>query len=106
MVKKALICLGDGFDELQAIAPIAMLRKLDCELLIATLGENRHVPIIGAERTRIMPDLSIESCHNEKWDAILLVAGELNVRECCKVLSNHFKFEIFDIIYTFMYYDK
>lgn len=82
---KAIILLADGFEEVEAITVIDVLRRCDVELLIAGLGKE-HVK--SARGVKIIPDKSIdeviESKDIESSDAVILPGGGKGVENLKK----------------------
>jgi 4-methyl-5(b-hydroxyethyl)-thiazole monophosphate biosynthesis len=68
---KALIILADGFEEIEAIAPIDLLIRAGIEVLITGLGKKE---ICGSHNIKITAD-DIFDKSNEDFDALILPGG-------------------------------
>lgn len=74
MTKKALIVLADGFEDIEAVAPIDILNRAGVEVVIAGL-ENR--PIKAAYGITLVPQTSIDQV-NELFDCVIFPGGRKN----------------------------
>ena len=71
MKKKVLIVLAPGFEEVEAVPPIDVLRRAGLDVTVAGVGAN---PVEGAHGIRIHTDISIEKYEGIP-DAIVLPGG-------------------------------
>ncbi|MGB2600973.1 MAG: DJ-1 family glyoxalase III [Candidatus Omnitrophota bacterium] len=71
MNKKALVILAQGFEEIEAVIPIDMLRRAEVEVIVAGVGGET---ITGSREVIIKPDVSLEECDLEP-DAVILPGG-------------------------------
>ena len=71
MNKKALVILAQGFEEIEAVIPIDMLRRAEVEVTVAGVGGEA---ITGSREVIIKPDVSLEECDLEP-DAVILPGG-------------------------------
>ncbi len=71
MAKKVLIILADGFEEIEAIAPIDILRRAGVEVTVAGLS---HKPAISARKVAIEVDKALADC-GDIFDAVVLPGG-------------------------------
>ncbi|MEZ0361243.1 MAG: DJ-1 family glyoxalase III [Hydrogenobacter sp.] len=78
---KVAIVLADGFEEVEAIAPIDALRRADIEVLIAGLSKE---PVISARGVRILPDVSVDELNPDELDMIVLPGGAVGVENLKK----------------------
>jgi len=69
---KALIILADGFEEIEAIAPIDLLRRAGIEVLVAGLGKKQ---ICSARSVAITADEIFDAEKHGGFDAIILPGG-------------------------------
>lgn len=79
-MKKALVLLADGFEELEAIAAIDTMDRGGIAVTRAGLsGENG---VIAAHGTRITPDCPIDEAiaRQAEFDAVVLPGGSLGTR--------------------------
>ncbi len=72
-----LVILPEGFEELEAIAPIDVLRRAGCEVTLAALGPGIHVT--GRNAITLHADLPLDSLPAETaaplFDCLLLPGG-------------------------------
>ena len=73
---RVLVPLGTGFEELEAIAAIDLLRRAGCQVVTCSVGAAN--PIVGRNRLRVMADLDLSEALAEwgdDWDLVLLPGG-------------------------------
>ena len=85
MVKKVLMPLARGFEEIEALTPMDYLRRAGIELVSAGLepstGQNKGCLVTGSHNIPVMADTSLgELVGDQKldpsfWDAIILPGG-------------------------------
>ncbi|MFH1552839.1 MAG: DJ-1 family glyoxalase III [Candidatus Omnitrophota bacterium] len=71
MKKKALIVLADGFEEIEAVTPMDVLRRAEVEVIVAGLDGDF---ITGTHGVVIKPDIHIDDC-NCLPDAVVFPGG-------------------------------
>lgn len=75
--KKAVVFLADGFEEVEAVAPIDFLRRAGVEVVVVSLNDNGVST--GSHRIPIVADASLarfaEGFDAREWDAALLPGG-------------------------------
>ena len=71
MRKTVLIVLADGFEEIEAITPIDVLRRAGLEVIVAGVGKRE---VTGAHEITVETDLMIEQYQGNP-DAIVLPGG-------------------------------
>jgi 4-methyl-5(b-hydroxyethyl)-thiazole monophosphate biosynthesis len=71
MSKKVLIVLAEGFEEIEAVTPIDVLRRAGLEVVTAGVGSRT---ITGAHGITIQSDTTIDEVH-ELADAVILPGG-------------------------------
>ncbi|GBC88082.1 Isonitrile hydratase [bacterium HR13] len=69
---KVAIILADGFEEVEAVAPIDVLRRAGVEVLIVGLSRE---PVASARGIKILPELSIDEVNPEEIDMVILPGG-------------------------------
>lgn len=72
MEKKVLLVLAEGFEEIEAITPIDLLRRAGAEVVVAGL---EHGPITGARGVAIMSDIYIGDVEYSDFDALVIPGG-------------------------------
>lgn len=64
--KSTCVMLGEGFDEIEALAPIDVMRRAGMEVYSVSMTENRMVQ--GATGNRMIADLTIDELDPDKVD--------------------------------------
>ncbi|MDR2639477.1 MAG: DJ-1/PfpI family protein [Helicobacteraceae bacterium] len=75
MGKKALMPLANGFEEIEAITIVDILRRAGVEVEIAGLG---RYEILGAHGIAIGAESTIEDAEDDEFDLIVLAGGHEN----------------------------
>ncbi len=73
MAKRAVILLAEGFEEIEAIAPIDILRRAGIEVILAGIGPQNGC-IKSARGISVCIDKRIEELHHD-FDACILPGG-------------------------------
>lgn len=68
---RVLALVFDGFEELEAVAPIALLRRAGVDLTIAS----KRYDVIGAHYIHLTDALLLEEINPDEYDALLLPGG-------------------------------
>jgi 4-methyl-5(b-hydroxyethyl)-thiazole monophosphate biosynthesis len=75
--KKAVIFLADGFEEVEAVAPIDFLRRAGVEVVVVSLNDNGVST--GSHRLPLVADVTLANFAKgfdaDEWDAVLLPGG-------------------------------
>ena len=69
---KVAIILAEGFEEVEAIAPIDVLRRAGVEVIIAGLTPE---PVASARNVKIVPDTTVDNLKPEELDMVILPVG-------------------------------
>ena len=69
----ALVILADGFEELEAFAPVDLLRRGGIEVTVASLNENRHAT--GRSNITAHADAALASVQGRLFDLVFLPGG-------------------------------
>ncbi|MCP4077981.1 MAG: DJ-1/PfpI family protein [Gammaproteobacteria bacterium] len=69
---KVLVPLADGFEELEAITVIDLLRRAGFEVITAGLNDQ---PVRASRLNVLIPDTSIDKVINDQFDLIFLPGG-------------------------------
>jgi 4-methyl-5(b-hydroxyethyl)-thiazole monophosphate biosynthesis len=83
---KALVPLAEGFEELEAVTIIDVLRRAGVEVTVAALADN---PVEGSHALRISADAALDGVKDEVFDAVVLPGGPgaKRLREDARVLA-------------------
>lgn len=72
-MKKVLVLLAPGFEEIETITVIDILRRADIEVLLAGTGPGE---IIGSRKVKVLPDELLENVmDSDDFDMIVLPGG-------------------------------
>ena len=74
MMKKVLIILADGFEEVEALTPADYLRRVGAEVRLAGLDK---IEICGSHKIKVVCDCLLSSVVSQPWDALVLPGGML-----------------------------
>ncbi len=69
----ALVILPEGFEELEAVAPIDLMRRAGVEVTIAALGETIHVT--GRNAITLHADTTLAAVAEQTFDLLFLPGG-------------------------------
>jgi protein deglycase len=72
-MKRVLILLFPGFEELEAVAPLDLLRRAGIEVVSASVGEKTLVT--GSHGIQISADKRLEDCLSMTFDMVILPGG-------------------------------
>src|SRR3990170_1286582 len=71
-MKRILIPLAPGFEEIEALAVVDILRRAGAEVLLAGTVDG---PIEGRNKIKILADTSLDSVKEQDFDMIVLPGG-------------------------------
>jgi 4-methyl-5(b-hydroxyethyl)-thiazole monophosphate biosynthesis len=74
---RVLLPLAEGFEELEAVTIIDVLRRADVEVVVAGL---RDGPVRGSRGTVLLPDAPLDAVFGEAFDMLVLPGGMPGVR--------------------------
>ncbi len=82
-----LVPLADGFEEIEALAPVDLLRRAGVEVTVASLNENRHAT--GRSGITAHADAALSTVLAQDFDLVFLPggAGVKNLRADARVLE-------------------
>lgn len=72
-MKKAVVFLAEGFEEVEAISPIDYLRRAETEVTVCAVGNDAK--ITGAHGLSVLCDLTENELKNFDFDAVILPGG-------------------------------
>ncbi|MFQ5579029.1 MAG: DJ-1 family glyoxalase III [Nitrospiria bacterium] len=72
-MKKVLVLLAPGFEEIETITVIDILRRAGIDV---TMAGTVVGPIIGSRRIRVMADLPIDQVVDRDYDLVVLPGGQ------------------------------
>jgi 4-methyl-5(b-hydroxyethyl)-thiazole monophosphate biosynthesis len=72
-MKKVLVPLAPGFEEIEAITVIDILRRAGVDVVVAGTQSG---PIEASRKTRHIPDCALDDIHAEDFDMIVLPGGQ------------------------------
>jgi len=70
---KVVIALADGFEEVEAISIVDVLRRAEVEVVLAGLHDG---PVVSARKVKVIPDRNIDSVRADDYDMIVLPGGQ------------------------------
>jgi 4-methyl-5(b-hydroxyethyl)-thiazole monophosphate biosynthesis len=76
VTKEALLILAEGFEEIEAVAPIDVLTRAGVHVTVAGLVDG---PVRAAYGTTIMPDIPLSAAFDE-YDAVIFPGGRKNAQ--------------------------
>jgi protein deglycase len=68
-----LVILADGFEELEALGPVDLLRRAEIEVTTASLSENRHAT--GRSNITAHADAALSGVQGRLFDLLFLPGG-------------------------------
>jgi 4-methyl-5(b-hydroxyethyl)-thiazole monophosphate biosynthesis len=68
----ALVILADGFEEIEAVTPIDVLRRAEVEVTVAGLNSHRAA---GAHGVDFVGDCELDAVSEKTFDAVILPGG-------------------------------
>ena len=75
---KALMLISNGFEEIEAVTIVDVLRRADVGVVVAGLeGES----VVGAHEIRMGVDTTIDQVKVEDFDALILPGGTVNANQ-------------------------
>lgn len=84
-MSKVLVPLASGFEEIEAVTIIDLLRRADIEVVTACLDRRR---VIGAHGIKVLADTHLDDIDHTQFDMIVLpggIPGAINLQKSPKV---------------------
>lgn len=75
-MKRVLIPLADGFEEIETVTLVDVLRRADLDVVVAGLKGGE---ILGSRRLRVVPDAALDQVKDQDFDVIVLPGGQPGV---------------------------
>jgi 4-methyl-5(b-hydroxyethyl)-thiazole monophosphate biosynthesis len=69
---RALVPLAEGFEEIEAVTIVDVLRRASIEVVTASLGES---PVRGSHGIAVAADRKLDAVLGEEFDAVVLPGG-------------------------------
>lgn len=73
MSKRVALFLVEGFEEIEALSPIDLLRRADIEVTTVSITDTKE--IVSSRNVKVLTDELIENIHFDKYDMIVLPGG-------------------------------
>lgn len=70
---RVLIPIAEGFEELEAVTIIDLLRRAGFEVVVASI--HGRDAVTGSRQTRVLPDVTLDEVINDQFDLIVLPGG-------------------------------
>ena len=71
-MSKVLVPLASGFEEIEAMSIIDILRRADIDVVVAGLGKKQ---VVGAHGVKVQADAHIKDMNSDEFDMIVLPGG-------------------------------
>ena len=92
-MNKVLVYLAPGFEEIEAITIIDLLRRANIDVTVAGLGDS---PITGSHDISVLSDVNVEDVNPDSFDYLVLPGGQPgtnNLKNNQRVLETIKKFQ-------------
>ncbi|MFZ5802410.1 MAG: DJ-1 family glyoxalase III [Candidatus Omnitrophota bacterium] len=80
-MKKILVPVADGFEEIETITVVDVLRRAGAEVVLAGI---RPGLLTGSRKVKVMPDVLLKDVRAEDFDAIVVPGGQPGVNHLKK----------------------
>lgn len=70
---RVAVILADGFEEVEAVAVIDVLRRAEIDTVVAGLHDG---PVASARKVKVLPDTVIDTVKAEDFDMVVLPGGQ------------------------------
>ena len=83
------VFLAEGFEEIEALAPVDLLRRAGVQVSTVSIVENRRA-VTGARGIPVMADITISEFDVNNADLVVLpggMPGTINLAECSELMS-------------------
>ncbi|MBM9519990.1 DJ-1/PfpI family protein [Desulforhopalus vacuolatus] len=72
-MSKVLVALAEGFETVEALAVVDVMRRGGVEVVTASIGENQQVN--SSHKVQVTADKMIHECMDSQWDLIVIPGG-------------------------------
>ncbi|KJU83030.1 DJ-1 family protein [Candidatus Magnetobacterium bavaricum] len=72
-MERVLLLLAEGFEELEAVTIVDVLRRAEIDIVMAGLGDG---VMTSARRIKIVPDMQLEDVDIDQFDMVVLPGGQ------------------------------
>lgn len=72
-MKRVLLLLSTGFEEMEAVTPLDLLRRAGIEVISASIGADTLVT--GSHGISVLADTRLDECLNDAYDMVILPGG-------------------------------
>ncbi len=79
-MKKVLVPIADGTEEMEAVIAVDLLRRAGCEVCVAALDGGT---VTAARGVRLVPDVAWDTVDPLRFDALVLPGGAGGTRRFC-----------------------
>ncbi|MFQ5587310.1 MAG: DJ-1 family glyoxalase III [Nitrospiria bacterium] len=76
-MKKALVLLAPGFEEIETVTVVDILRRAGIEVTLAGTADG---PLTGRSQIQMLPDVSIDAVLGRHFDVVVLPGGQPGTR--------------------------
>ena len=86
-MKKVLVPLADGFEEIETVTIIDILRRAGVEVTVAGIKPGT---LAGSRNIKLVPDTTLDKVQDQEFDAVVLPGGQPgvnNLRKDSRVLE-------------------
>lgn len=87
-MKKVLLLLAEGFEEVEALTPVDYLRRADVQVDMASLTD--ELSVIGSHGIVVSADTILDKVETAEYDAVYLpggMPGSLHLRDDARVIA-------------------
>lgn len=75
MTQRILIPLASGFEEMEAVISIDVLRRAGFDVKVCCIEKNEELSVEGSHDIRMHGDIDLSEAVTDTWDAIVLPGG-------------------------------
>ncbi|MGL5123282.1 MAG: DJ-1 family glyoxalase III [Fusobacteriaceae bacterium] len=90
MKDKIFVMLGTGFELIEAMAPVDVLRRAGLNVITVSTADNASVEVESAQKVTVLADINIKDMNSEEGVMVVIPGGfpgYVNLRENTKVVE-------------------